>query len=606
MSDVNKNFLRGFAAGFFWACLLLASLSECRGDNLSDLRDLHKLGLPCASEWNCEPEKFPLEWHVRKVQDGHMVLPSWKLPYSFIPVVKPPVVPDATYKFLRDTNVPVCLRALNINMEFAGANIPGALPVWRKLPLVPESIPNSPCTWAYMPALKDRPFADRFGPVELWSADGVAWAFHPSVKTLQTQVPTPAWVSFVENNEGCEDQGDEERKGGPYWFRQPARNPLGYNVLKFNTPDAMRALSVRMADRVAQIGYASDPYMLQGELWGRRRDQRKALYDGFAGGSAPGWRNIYTAAYASGQSDALVARPMIWPQHGYSPIAVSTDAPGPFIYIAGTSPLRDFTDIKHCEIWNMIPAMEWLRQNNPHSYLEIYLQLSDAAVWFGKAVDRHEVITPERYEAWVQWLLWSTRIPGVPVVLRHWCDSKTSPTQPFFSDDDKASLVQYGAPELVNLTVEDYVAPIWNACDRICEKPLREFWLKGKPILNPVGQHPSVELNQAGGWAQYPDKGTPDNRWRLLDCSENTPRDKWFTMKAGRWQQNLDARINVWAGAMELDGTVLVYACTSKVIQKATVTVPNYGQVTLDFSGKPLVYAIGTPPSGKLDWKQLP
>jgi hypothetical protein len=541
---------------------------------ISDLANWVKSGLPAVAEWNVNG--FNPTWHVNQVRAGHRLIPSVFLPLTDVPGTEwandPNIVKARLTNFAADfayvdaQHLPLCLRTNNICQSLGKSQR-------YRAPLVAASIPPSPLCWRiYNGALDDTPLLDSLGPVVNWKTEGTFWGQSAYLQKLQTLVKSPACLVFVENNEW-------PYEAGPY-YTTTKNATSGATTHAYCTPDEIAAHSVRMRDHIQKLAAANvPPKSLDTEIALHRKAHYAALYAAFNAALTEGWKDkTYTAAY-----DADINRNRPNSAHdvrqvGYAPQAICYNAHSPPIYITGGT-LANFTAIDHANILNEIPAWEWLRAKDRKAYREVSLTLSGAAALAGATAGKHEVITPARYEGWIQWLLWSIHEPGIPVILRHWCSSATRPTSPFFTLAQGKTLTNLGAGAVKNLRVEDYVQPILTSVDRICANAtLRDYWQRGQPILA-EGPSPTDLALKKLGLPAYPLEGTPDRSWRVLSCNVNQTSAQWtWNATSG----TMAGTNKVWAVATHIGERGLLYAWSPcKLTGKVTVTVPTFGTVTI-------------------------
>lgn len=248
---------------------------------------------------------------------------------------------------------------------------------------------------------------------------------------------------------------------------------------------------------------------------------------------------------------------------GYTTEALCFDAMSPSLYSMGPV-YGDFGRLWPSEILNMIPQWEWAEANREGASLsrEVSLKITPNAIKAGALV--HEPMTAERYAAFATWLLWSIRTPGIPTTLRWFQESTFGPDRILGTE-----------------TAGEYLQAITKAVDRICEHPvLREFWLRGKPVVNGVGHPTDVRLAKLG-YPDYPRIDDPDNRWRVLGCSASGDRHLWF------WDEKTNSVVGdpmrVWAVATELDGQWLVYVWSPfKWLSKIRLWISGRGDFDVD------------------------
>lgn len=509
--------------------LLIGRLAIAGQSAVADLRDAHRDGLPFAAVWNIGGATgvgYDFAWHVRQLRDGHRFVPSIQCPHvdpGIYPVAdNVPTVADrvgryqAEWAYLSSVQAPLILRHNNIAAVFAGTKY--------RLPKVPESIPNSPLAWSYKPALEDEKIADNLGPASVWGSDGAALGKTLWFREMQQRHPSPAWVMLADNHEAMRD--DIFRYLDP--LPKPKAQP--WYPFKWKSQDQLRAMSVRVADLALQ---QPEPWQAFPEWCQRDAVHYRAWFGGLNSTLSPGWQGFYTGAYSAGPLGPQP--PEIFAQTGPSPESEPFDAVGPSVYPAQYMPDK-FTDPALIDrVRSCVPVWEYQRAKNPRAFREVFLTLSGDVALRGKRYGVHEQMSPERWGAFCEWVLWQSRSPGVPVLLHYWSYSQEWPTDLFFcgydyktrtiNKDLRGELVE---PSMGLLTEADYIAPIWQACDRICESDvLREFW-----------QHGTTLANQ-------------------LPCSVNAP-----------------LKTTVWATAAAIGPRVLIYAWTPcRAVGEVSVTV---------------------------------
>lgn len=499
--------------------------------NVRDLRDAHKLGLPFAGCWNTS--FFPFSWHVDQVRSGRRLVPSIGLPSMYgdgnatIPKVSAGLDRFATeWEFLRDNRLPLVIRYNNVAQIF---------PSRPRLPLTEENRLKSPIIWRLMPdgSLNDTPFADPLGPQEIWSEEGAALGRSLYVQTLQKLHSDPAWVTFVENHEGSElkikaycDISRVKQKDGSF-----------VESWKWKSPDALAAVSLRMRDWVAVNGGSGvwPSYLRYSSEYNTRY---RSFYDAFRDTLQPAWqRDFMTAQYSAG--DGLTLPPDVIAAGGPNPQAACVNGWGHSIYVGWHQTPGDLTDKRLVQrSTESIPGWEYQRERDAKCFREPFVWIGEGSAQAGKKAGSHEVITPDRWSAFCEWLLWQCRAQsgGVPVMLHHWIGAKTRPSDRFFAESTDPALSGY--------TEGDYVNATALACDRICEHPtIREHWLCGETTLLPVPTVPQ----------------------------------------------------RVWVSMTRLGDERLLYAWTPcLLIEPVEVATPE-GPVTIDFSGRPSAYVIRHP-----------
>lgn len=538
--------------------------------SFDDLRDWHTLGLPMAAEWNTVG--FVWQYHVAQVRAGHRFLPSISMPYNVAQSNNEKVVnatlklADADWDFLRENRIPICLRTQNITSAFL-------LPPYR-LPIATSSIPKSPLVWSLKgTTLNDESLIDVLGPPANWTKEGRLWGTSLLLKRLQVKHAAPAYIVFLENNEGPYDS-----LGRYLQVEADILSPEGHLARTWLPLSTLKTRSLRMHDRVVQLqkaNPAASPDDFIAEFWNRRRAHYAAFYSAFEKQLSPSWKSkTYTAGYRvmDPPRNAKVVRSA--DQIGYAPQLAYFDAGSEPIYCTSAS-RGDFTSPEHLDILNLIPAWEAARARNPQAYRELSLYISNGGILAGPKSGRHEIMTPARYEGFVQWLLWSIHDPGIPVLLRHWCSAGEKPGDLLFDRDQYATLNSLHAGTLKTATGDTYLTPLIASVDRVCgNATLRNFWLRGKPVIVPGLGHPSKQVPTL---FPYPRAGDPDNRWRLLECSANTPRADWKIVDG-----EVTETIRVWAVATQLEDSALVFAWSPCALTGTVqIAVPEFGAITV-------------------------
>jgi hypothetical protein len=235
-------------------------------NHLQDLRDWQTLGLPMAAEWNTHG--FTLQYHVDQVRQGHRFLPSVLVPASSTRANAAPFVAaslkldDNGWAYLRSNNLPICLRTQNIANAFTE-------PLYR-LPKIASSIPNSALVWfkTATGALEDAKLTDIFGPTSIWASEGDLLAKSALLQKLQENHPSPAFLVFLENNEGA-----TEKLVRYATVDTKVRNAYGLPTLRWLPAEKLPGLSLRMSERVAALRKANPNTLADDflpEFWNRR------------------------------------------------------------------------------------------------------------------------------------------------------------------------------------------------------------------------------------------------------------------------------------------------------------------------------------------------
>lgn len=539
--------------------------------NIDDIVNWHKYALPMAAEWN--RTGYSLAYHVQKVQDGHHFLPSVDLPiYSADEAIVAEkqkyvdsrlVLSADQWAFLNNNRIPLCLRTNNISGAFT------SLPY--RLPKDLENIPSSPLVWRYKSdgTLEDSGIADYFGSVACWQHEGDVWGKCLYMKVLQDKHKTPAYIIFLENNEGPDDNLKLYANKGS-WF----------------PPETLKTLSLRIMDYIA-----ANPAVTFGDFSVVANNLLKEKYNTLYNAFKAGWvwkTKMYRACYKDISFAGSSVDPKYFPQLGYSGAMNYRDAGSPSVYVTKGA-YSDFTSPEHFDIWNAIPIWQEQARRNPDAFREISHNISDDGTFRGAKDGIHELMTPARYQAYIEWMLWSIRDVGSPVIMRRWCGSTETPSTPLYDlTQTGAILDSLGATaEQKKATSESYLLPIINACDKICNNvTYRMFWQRGTPVLGP-GVHPRVTWPYGFNPSKdaplpppFPMAGSQDNRWRYLHCDLNTPRDQWTFDPNG---SRIKASIKVWAVGTRLDNQVLLYVWSPcKLTGQVTISVPDFGDVKVN------------------------
>jgi hypothetical protein len=548
--------------------------------HIADLQHAHAQSLPYAACWNTNPVGFNYGWHVQQVINGHRLAPSVFLPYRQGPGISatdPRVAQQflgphtAAWEFSRAKSLPLILRFNNVPQVF------GFRP---RLPKVPESIPLSPLVWRMNAGvLDDTPSADTLGPTEIWTEEGEKLAATPYLAAVASRVPEPAWVMFTANNEGFDDAifryvDNAGKPSGQTWFN-----------LKWKSLDTLSTLNLRMRDRVAMLGAASDPYSEMAAYYERLRDKHAAFHGGFREKLSSAWqKNFLTTNYGMGKREFFP--PDVEARIGPAPGALAFDA-SPNAYYPGNFQPNVFTDPKCLSaLTESIPGWEWGEKRKAESgkpflrHVFVYLGADD--VLAGKRAGVHEPITPERSQALWEWLLWQSRGKrgGTPVLIHWFVGNATMPLDPFLGNPNelarrnetaaqttqrlarierarqcRSDVVAWGYPELAGATEEQYAIAPAKACDSICRPAIREFWQRGE----------TIELPAPIG-----------------------PTQAWFSV-------------------VKLDEKYLVHCWTPCRLGVVTLTIPGVAEpVQIDMTGRSSTYRIGKPPANAIAWEDIP
>ncbi len=378
---------------------------------------------------------------------------------------------------------------------------------------------------------------DPFGPIEGWREWGTFWFGNDFMRAIQRIYPNPPLVLFLDNHEGPQIRSAGE---------MPAGYPRMTAFLGGTAPADERAV-----ERAVRAGYAA-------RFTAMFEAARAAMIE-------PAWRtNVKFVAYNTLWDTGYIGeggrpRPGIGYESEQGWVAYDLyDGSMPELYDNDWQPGK--TDFRphspQTEAMNYYAAQARIFEQTPDFYWS-------AIVWDGGRVGnawrgRRSASKPytyatrgqrwdfARYEGWVQFVLWTTR----PRELRE-----------FRAPAVEAHAYDEGA----------WLAMVRNA-DRPWSHPvLREFWRFGtlvpnrdeKPWFNTVSEdHPQ--------WLRDLD------RWYLLTCDANPPRDTWTE----------NSVIRVFAQALVLGGAParrwLIYAhAPLGAVPQAKVTVPGHGPAVL-------------------------
>jgi hypothetical protein len=567
-----------WTAILFMSALLMLAL-PVRADHLSDLREWQKSGLIVVSNWNVD--QFATDWHIEQVQRGNRLLPTTKLDtlnknssWYLGRGIKP-----ANVEFMRANKLPLSLRAMN------WATILTTRP---RLPLVPESIPNSPVVWTRDAngVLHDQAVADVFGPPSIWHESGAEWGRAALVADLQRKFPDAPYVVLTDNNEANVDgYGNYIDASTPHPDYYPDRIARWLPMDMSQETDSKRKLLPLLQSKSLRVyDYAMSgktPQQFEKDFARLTDDQYNALADGFRS-SLNEWKDkLLIEGYKAGPITNAVTPE---PGEQYCPDYGHYDGGGLGLYIEPSSKdeLLDLTSVNWFKVYLSSPGHLRAEEINPNHFRVIYLKLTPGGTWTGFQRGRHEIVTAERYSAHIQWLLWATKGVGRPVELRYFTKSANGPTTPFCDTDAARQIVtDAGYPEIATATESMPIEAINQAVNTILDNPtLRKFWVEGKPVQ--TGTHPANELrfNVSTKVRTFPQPGDADDGFRLLDCDLNTPRDEWLIpptpQRHGSW--NPDAQIKVWGTATELNGEYLVHLWSPcQLTGTCKITIQNVG-----------------------------
>ncbi len=425
---------------------------------------------------------------------------------------------DALISYCRELRLPICFRGTQ----------------WEAMLLDKEyrDLPTEKCPAVIGADGKVIRKLSPFGPIEPWRDPAKAYVDTPAMKELQRMYPDPPLVLFVSNNEAPDLRWHQAEQSRRY-------------LDKYGTgrPDSFKR------QVVAKGWMERYPVMFNA--------MREALV------SETWKKNVRFVGYGA-FGPAHFGRWPLWKE--YSLITDEWTSPDWHIWDGGSPSYytHNWSDIRDHWVWStQVESMNWIFQLdeawkvNPDFWWEISLWDGNASDWTPQThctpemtkkskacqyAQDGQTYTPQRYLGWVQFGMWLLR----PRVVREFRGSTTplEPWRPFFE----------------RLLV---------AVDRIyADATLREFWRHGTLVPNRAHRHPYQE--------DIPEKYRDLDRWFLLDTNLD-PQRPW----------DLKTNIPVFSLAL-LQGEKgsrrwLAYAHSPlEDRQKVTITVPDFGEVTID------------------------
>lgn len=466
------------------ACLAFAPSLACRADNLSDLRDVHQLGLPFASVWMTAPTDggFNSDWQVA-MAEKHWFLATIKVAMARQEngPIEAKWVP--ALRRLGAARLPLCIRDDNRATAMQQPK--------HRLPKTMENVPLSTVVMHLNAdgSLEDAALADVFGPTTVWEEEARLRATSRYMKSIQAVVPAPAWIEDADNNEAhmwrsfCNERFNSIVRDKHKWI--DIKTPLRH----WQPPEKIRQQNLRLDEWiVANGGYEEDPY----KFWLTFNDlsvkKYRAYDEAFVAASPAGWKNRYTSAYGAGRDIGFTE-----PQWVYDAIGPGLhepncyDACGGSAYVTRGNDKDDMTSANRVnnpeELFHA--TVEWTRAHNPKAYREFWVSINRGGALYGARAGKHEPLTPDRWTSFCQYLLWRARARqgGVPLNLRYWTNNATPRKGLIFVPEDHADLDRFGVPELKTATHEDYVLATIAAADAIpAHDVLRDYWMRGTTI----------------------------------------------------------------------------------------------------------------------------
>ncbi len=498
--------------------------------------------LPLTGSWMAEGMFSPIRF-VELVKRGHHVLPT------FLGVSSQPIRAyqggDARQRqrleeklekeyrpaleFAREHNLPIAIREWNWSsmppqyQQLAAQFDKREVPLGEDLRVIVGGKPGKA--------------TDPFGPLEGWRAWGTFWFDNPFMRMIQQIYPNPPLVIFLDNNEG-----PKVRSAGDI----PADYPRLIAFLGGTPPADQRTI-----EQAIRAGYA-ERYAAMFEA------ARAAMIE-------PAWKkNVRFVAYNTLWDTGYIGeggRPK--PGIGFDPdqgwlTYRMFDGSMPELYDNDWQPGK--TDFRphspQTEAMNYFAAQAHIFARDPDFYWSAIIWDGERPgnAWRGRRsasktytyATRGQRWDFARYEGWAQFALWTTR----PREYREF---------------------RGGTPER-HAHMEGTFRAVLDAVDRPWANPvLREFWRFGELVPN----------RAEPPWFNALDESHPQwvrdlDRWYLLTCDANPPRDTWEN----------NTVIRVFAQALRLgqapERRWLIYAhAPLGAVPNPTVIVPEHGPVVL-------------------------
>lgn len=562
--------------------------------NIEDIKNWLTEGLPIVVEWNTGG--YTINEHINIVKSGCRVIPAVKFAIlqqqittgnttlskqAYLGALTP-----ENLKYLQDNQLPVCIRTDNITSMLT------QLP---RQPLVMDNLSKSAVVWDITSSgtLNDEGLADNFAPASIWTDVGNRWAKTDYMLTIQSILPNIPYYMLSENNEGPDDSLSR------YCNITTNNNDVLNLILTYawKTPDQLKAASLRVYNYYNNPSGTPtiDQFLTQ---WNANWvSQYNALYNGFDSALST-WKGkgVYDA-YAVAGTDASNGT-IKWSSQ-YDNQLNYYNGGGGQMYSVGNQ-LANFTSPDFFALYNCIPKFEQAERTYPgKKFREMFVEITDMSSLASYKNGIHEIISPELFQGYIGWMMWSLHEPTVPLAIKRWTYSTIKPNDKFFSADNQAYLISVGRADLINTTQNDYLVGMAGAGDEICNDPvIRNFWKNGKPVI--TGKHPSTELRYFSNsvFNTFPSLGN-DTRWRLLEVDINTPRSAYVRPPVinGRGGYNAIS-IKVWSAAVQIGDDYLVYLWTPcKLSGNITFTLPNVGNFTVPAPAYRSYYVVS---SGKL------
>lgn len=439
-----------------WTAIRLEALRPATG---TDTRPL-----PLAAHWNLGEEKdgFSPAWQIRRIDEGHYLLPWFLMPNVFAHPEDPRWLAyyEASIRRAAQLNLPISLVSTQWEHLLTTDDAYFKLPIDKNPNVVTESG-------------EVRREVSPFGPVEPWREVGVKWGSGRMMKKLQEWYPNPPLVLFVSNNE--------------------------HTRLEWIRADEDR----RFVARYGRNRDAEFKRKVVGDGWIERY---RALREGIAAGLASGaWRDKARFIGYEAFGPPHFARWPGWLEHSLyssgriSPWPLAWDGASPPFYVFNWSTITDYTLFSpQVESMNWVFMLDEAYRANPNFWFEISTwdgnepeAGNDKRKFYQQAGQQY---SPGRYGGMVKFGMWLLR----PRVVREF----------------------RGYRETLDRT-EPYFMPIVQAVDSVHRNAvLRDFWQKGVLVPNRRRQHPyqtivPPEYRNADRWFMLDTSLDPPPPWEM-------------------------------------------------------------------------------------------
>lgn len=357
-----------------------------------------------------------------------------------------------------------------------------------------------------------------FGPVHWWHEVGQRWGAHPGLKQLQAWYPDPPLVLFLSNNEQPKLRWHEVENCQTYLER-----------FGKGKPDSFK-------QTVVAAGW---------------RERYSAMFEGFRGQLRPSWQRCSRFIGYSAFAQPNMGRWPGWPKYSLQTkdtLSVWPEVWGGCSLPFYTHPWEESSDSRvwspQTEAMNWVAAANLLDADRPY-WIELSTwdghepqKQTDKRRWYNA---RSQTYSPQRYAGMVQYGMWLLR----PRSLREFRPHTESPA-----------------------AYEPYFKEALKAVQRIHQsETLSDYWRRGRLVANTARPHPYQ--------AALPPLLQETPRWYRLD-TDLDPTEPW----------SLDTELDVFALTLLMDQPPsrqwLLYAHAPKGPRRATITVPEYGSVTVD------------------------